>query len=499
MAFTPTSEQLAIVQAAQSSSDNLCVTALAGAAKTSTLVLIAEALPDTQILCLAFNKKIALEMTERLPTNCKAMTLNALGHRTWMDATGRKMKLETSKVYDILTALVEAEKDRELRSTLYENFGEILRVIQFGKQCGYVPTDHFDRAKRLMDDEEFFDHIEQELSPEEEKLVREVTLTSIEQAMKGVIDFDDQIFMPTIFHGAFPRYPLVLIDEAQDLSALNHATLRKLAKKRLIAVGDPNQAIYGFRGAHENSMSLLRQEFSMQVLPLSISFRCPRAIVEHVKWKTPTMQFPDWARAGEVTTLPAWSTDDLPNEAAIICRNNAPLFSIAIRLLKNGRHAEIAGNDTAKGLIKIMRKFGGSDLKQLAVLDKIANWEEAQKTKNKKRAHNNIADRAECMRIFARQGQNLGEALAYAQHLIQSIGPLKLMTGHKAKGLEFDHVFFLNQDLVSERDQDPNLRYVIQTRAKETLTYINSADFVDRAGMALDQSSKTIPEPEQAA
>jgi DNA helicase-2/ATP-dependent DNA helicase PcrA len=96
-------------------------------------------------------------------------------------------------------------------------------------------------------------------------------------AMKGDCDFNDQVLMPTIFHGAFPRYPLILGDEAQDLSALNHATLRKLVgKRRLIAVGDPCQAIYGFRGAHEESMSLLREEFDMRELPLTISFRCPQ-------------------------------------------------------------------------------------------------------------------------------------------------------------------------------------------------------------------------------
>ena len=53
------------------------------------------------------------------------------------------------------------------------------------------------------------------------------------------------------------------------------------------------------------------------------------------------------------------------------------------------------------------------------------------------------------------------------------------MTGHKAKGLEFDDVIFLDEFLVGAEDQDPNIRYVIITRAKETLTYAESARFVD--------------------
>ena len=93
MTFTPTPEQLRIISAASSTPDNLIISALAGAAKTSTLVLIAEALPKTSILCISFNKKIATEMKERLPANCTSMTLNSLGHRVWGDTLGKRLAL----------------------------------------------------------------------------------------------------------------------------------------------------------------------------------------------------------------------------------------------------------------------------------------------------------------------------------------------------------------------------------------------------------------------
>ena len=68
MSFTPTQEQLDIIAAATDTSDNLIISALAGAAKTSTLELIANALPDVNIITLAFNKAIAEEMKSRLPS-----------------------------------------------------------------------------------------------------------------------------------------------------------------------------------------------------------------------------------------------------------------------------------------------------------------------------------------------------------------------------------------------------------------------------------------------
>jgi superfamily I DNA/RNA helicase len=173
------------------------------------------------------------------------------------------------------------------------------------------------------------------------------------------------------------------------------------------------------------------------------------------------------------------------------------LFSVAIKLLIAGRPVELHGRDVVASLTKVMRKFGGSDLPKVAVLDKITLWEEQQKAKNKKRAHGSIEDRAECMRIFAHQGATLGDALAYAQHMIQLHSPLKMMTGHKAKGLEFDHVFFLDSDLVGDEDQEPNLRYVIGTRAKETLTYINSEDYMSAPIASNDMAQfpvyRTIP------
>lgn len=474
--MTPTPEQLAIIEAATTTEDNLLLSALAGAAKTSTLVLIAEALPNTEMLCLSFNKKIATEMQERLPRNCTAMTLNSLGHRTWSEAIGKRLRIEVSKTYDILKPLIEGLPSAD-RGKAYSGMADLMRTIDFGKACGYVPTGQYERAKRLMNDDEFFAHLDEDPEGWECDLIRASTLESLRQALDGLCDYNDQILMPTVFHGAFPRYPLVLVDEAQDLSALNHATLRKLARKRLICVGDSCQAIYGFRGAHEESMDLLRETFAMRELPLSISFRCPTSIVKHVQWRAPSMQWPSWAAEGEVRRLSTWTADDLSESAAVICRNNAPLFSLAIKLLARGRAVEITRNDIGKSLLKVMKKFGSSSLSQDEVLRAIADWKEAKLAKAKHRAKAGIEDRAACLAVFAQQGKDLGDAIAYAEHLFNSRAPLKLMTGHGSKGLEFDEVYFLDSHLVGDEGQERNLRYVICTRAKKTLTYIDLEDF----------------------
>ena len=480
MSFKLTPEQEAVVAFARDTETNLIISALAGAAKTSTLVEVAKALSDKRILCLAFNKKIADEMTERLPKNCQAMTLNSLGHRTWAEALGKRVILEKDKNFQILTTLIKDLSKRE-QEQAYDEFADTLRTIDFGKACGYIPTGHHPRGKRLMDCDTFFNHLEDVPSALQERLIRDASNISISKALDGIIDFGDQIMMPTLFPAMFPHFPVVMVDEAQDLSALNHATLRKLAKKRLIAVGDPNQAIYGFRGAHEESMSLLEETFQMTTLQLSVSFRCPINIVREAQWRAPHMQWPEWAIEGEVKHLGQWDAASVPDGAAIICRNNAPLFGMAIKLLKNGRYPQIIGNDIGKALVKVMKKLGKDKMDRVEAEIAIDQWCEDKMKKSRNKAK--IIDQAACMKIFLAQGDTLGDAIAYAEHLFNSQGPIRLMTGHKSKGLEFDTVFVLDRHLINiEEGQEKNLMYVIQTRAKKELIYVDSASFYYEAG-----------------
>ena len=477
MTHTPTPEQLAIIEAATTSEENLQISALAGAAKTSTLVLIAESLPQTSILCLAFNKKIATEMQERLPTNCTAMTLNSLGHRVWGQTIGKRLVLNTKKTYELVSAEIERLSSKEEKNHAYESMSEIIRMVDSAKTAGYVPDGHFPNTKPLMGDDEVYNWFDDQPTDTQFDIIRAVTIESISRGLKGEIDFNDQILLPAIFPVSFPIFPLVLVDEAQDLSALNHRVLKKLVKKRIIAVGDECQAIYGFRGAHANSMHLLKETFQMKRLFLSISFRCPIKVVEHARWRAPMMKWPEWAKPGQVIETKKWSTDSVPDEAAIICRNNAPLFRTALRFLKAGRYPQIIGNDVGKSLLKILKKFGPLNTPQASVFASIDSWKEEKLKKT--RSPGSIHDQAECLRIFAEQGNDLGDAIAYAEHIFNSQGPIQLMTGHKSKGLEFDHVFILDKHLLrlDDEGQDKNVLYVMQTRAKQTLTYIDTELF----------------------
>ena len=296
-------------------------------------------------------------------------------------------------------------------------------------------------------------------------------MRSIAAAYAGSCDFNDQIYMPTLFAGTFPEFPLVMIDEYQDLNPVNHEMIRKLTKHRLIGVGDPFQSIYEFRGAESGGMARAVQTFKMTECDLSVSFRCPRRIVEHVRWRVPKFK---WVKeGGEITKVQGaiWLDLIVNAPATFICRNNAPLFKLAMRFLNEGHSVQVLGSDIGPRLIATMRKLG-TDLDRAELLAAIDSWLEAREARGSKSAK----DTAECMRVFASHGQNLTQAVAYAEHLFAQKGKITFTTGHKAKGLEWSTVFHLDPWLCDDTEQDKNLRYVISTRSSDRLFEVNSED-----------------------
>lgn len=476
MTFTPTPEQSAIVDFLSTSEDNLLINALAGAAKTSTLTLAAHTV-TVPTLSIAFNKRIAEELAERMPPHVECRTLNSIGHRALGRFLRKRLTLKTSKRGDILREEIKALPSSD-QGPAWDAYSDMMRAIETGVNNGYLPDRAFPQVRPLMDDAGLWESLEWNPSELEMDLIRATSRKAVTLALQGVIDFADQLLIPTLWPTSFDSYPLVYIDEAQDLSALNHAMLKKIVRRnRIVAVGDPLQSIYAFRGASTGAMRHLRETFSMQTLPLTISFRCPRAVVRHVHWHAPEMRWPEWAKEGEVRVLTKWGPEDIPEGAAIICRNNAPLMRTALRLLRAGRRPLVLGNDILRGLLKDLKRLGDPEQDREASLRALEALRLTLEARYRSAAF--IADKIECLRVFIDATPNLGQAITRAEHVFKMQGSITLCTGHKSKGLEFNDVFFLDEHLVrggpGEGDpQEQNLRYVIATRAKERLTYITT-------------------------
>lgn len=459
----PTDEQQAIVDFVRSNpTSNIMINAYAGTGKSTTLEMVDEVLPKKPALYLVFNKDAAKKAEKRFPSTTSVRTLNSLGHRVWMKQVSG-VTLNGKKSWDILKQVGE-----DLKGEDRECFSDVVQGVGLAKSLGYIPKGP--QANGLLSREDFHNSLEDRPSPLVAELIDAVLLESIKLAFKGNIDFNDQIYMPTLFGGSFPRYPSVLVDEAQDLNPLNHEMLFKVGKDWVGAVGDPFQSIYGFRGAVRQGMDVIRRHYAMHPHTISQSFRCPEAIVEAAKWRVP--DYKAMKLGGTYATLSRLHPSKIPDEAAIICRNNAPLLKVAFRLLASERSVQVVGSDIGPRIIKIMQKLGHEDISREAVLSEIEEWRSAKLAITNVPAY--VEDTAACMRVFAGYGKTLGQAIAYADFILKSQGTIKLLTGHKAKGLEWDHVYILDRHLCGDGEQDLNLQYVMVTRAKETCHEIDS-------------------------
>ena len=478
--MNPTDEQVDIMSLATGTSKNIMMNALAGTGKSTTLRMIERKMDVAPILYLAFNKRnvdiIAYddkadeeEAAKRMKSTTVVKTFNSLGHGIWQKTQGTKLTLNKNKSADILRGIINETPKRD-QGPIWDSFWQVVQGVALAKALGYVPEGRYPNARRLISRSDFHSSLDEAPDDLISDLIDATLIRSIKAAYSGSIDYNDQIYMPALFGGVYPQFPLVAVDEYQDLNPTNHAMLDKLIKHRLMGVGDPWQNIYGFRGAKSQGMAEAKEKFQMESCDLSTSFRCPQAIVENARWRVPHFK---WIKAGGyVETLKQLLPQDIPDGAAIICRNNAPLFRTALHLLSCRRSVSVAGSDIGPKLIATLKRLGDDDTKQDSLMSAIDDWLAEKLAKESKTA----LDTAECMKVFASFGATLGQAVSYAEHLFSQQGAIQLLTGHKSKGLEFPVVYHLDPWIIGTDEQELNLRYVIQTRSEDRYYEINSLD-----------------------
>lgn len=105
----------------------------------------------------------------------------------------------------------------------------------------------------------------------------------------GLIDFDGLVLagLALVEKHAWVRrairakYPVVVIDEYQDLGLPLHRIVLALIREgvRVVAVGDPDQSIYGFTGAKPALLRSLARLRGMEAIKLKLNYRCADSII----------------------------------------------------------------------------------------------------------------------------------------------------------------------------------------------------------------------------
>jgi superfamily I DNA/RNA helicase len=285
------------------------------------------------------------------------------------------------------------------------------------------------------------------------------------------------------------------VDESQDLNLLQIEILKRALKPggRLVACGDSMQAIYLFRGADARAMERIREEFNVSqgnCLPLSITYRCPRAVVALAQGWVPHIQAADSAVAGEVIERRgeecAATMKSLNPGAMVICRTNAPLIGGALSLIAQGKKAVVRGRDIGKTVAKLATKLakGLQDDQVADLCGRIQEHGECESIKLRKMHRDAQAQQIEdqCETLFALlRGINSISSLQNRIDTLFSdaVEGILFTSGHRSKGLEAEVVVWLapeKNDLCemkarndAGRQAENNIRYVTATRAIKTL------------------------------
>lgn len=491
--FVASHYQAAVYDFVQNKSGSAVVVAVAGSGKTTTILEALRLIPPTESVQLfAFNTAIADELKARLPPGARhirASTFHSVGYRTLCQHFGLK-QIETNgrKLQQLCRERIKSFPER-LR---YESY--ICRLVDLakGQGVGCLLPDEDATWQGIVDHHDLY--LDDKTAKEETaiELAHQLLEWSTEAAKANyLIDFSDQLYLPILWNLPLEQKDWVFVDEAQDTNAIRRRIIAKTLKAdgRLVAVGDPKQSIYGFTGASVDAIDLIAEEWACIELPLSVSYRCPQAVVQKAQTIVPYIEAAPGADRGLVASRTRNTCIlELTPDDAVLCRNNAPLVDLAYWCLTKGIACQILGRDIGRGLQGLIDKMKPTDVTDLETRLYEYRTREMRKLldRDQHAKAQSVDDRVQCLLTLIdnlpepeRTLQGLGAAL---DKLFgdDTTGRLTLSTVHKAKGKEWPQVAILKPELMPapwakegwQQEQEEHLQYVAWTRARKALYFL---------------------------
>lgn len=505
---------------------NLMVKATAGAGKTTTLVETVKRMAARgvkSILVLAYGTGITAELRDRLKgvpgvkvqgTYGAGFALvgkllrSAYGHQ---DITVEEGKYHTI-VRDAVAAAYPqwlAEGQTELREG--EVRAQLLKLVDYART---TLTDANNQVALMEMAGAYNLDYELCMIP----AVAPILAAGIAEAkQKGIIDFTDQVWLPNVLRAELIackpwQYSAVLLDEAQDVSNAQRGVAQLSLYERngmFVGVGDPNQSIMGFAGADMRSFETTTRTFKATVLELPVCYRSDLAIIREMQRLVPGVQGRPDAPEGVVRSLPirnlfgelkARVAQGQSSHIAGVCRTTAPLVSLCIELIKDRIPAQVKGRDIGEDLVGYLDKIA-----QLSGFDYMVNVREYAETFAAMQTRKHMqADGMGGLEVIPGRERQVQRIRDYVDALLvcwesfhaptldalkreilslfsDNVRGITLMTGHRSKGLEFDHVFILESDKMrlswpgmtkDQQHQEFCVEFVMTSRARHELVKI---------------------------
>ncbi|MEW6429505.1 MAG: UvrD-helicase domain-containing protein [Thermodesulfobacteriota bacterium] len=255
--------------AVDSAAPTILVTAGPGTGKTHTLVsrvrqrIERKLLPPAGAAVITFTNRAAAEVGERLADALGGETAGAIFvgtfHRFclfWLERLGRPLTVVGADGRQLLLCRLFPDKTRRQRRQLDADITAALSLAA-GNGAG----------ERAPDIDRYLAHLAG---------LDLIDLDAIVPVFADLLERD-----PEARRQVVARTAELYVDEFQDINHAQYRLVRALAGGvAVFAIGDPDQAIYGFRGSDPRFFFSFRDEFRPEEILLSRNYRSAAAIIE---------------------------------------------------------------------------------------------------------------------------------------------------------------------------------------------------------------------------
>lgn len=256
----PNTEQLAAIQATGS---RILVAAGPGTGKTFTLVsrllhLLEQGADPDHVIAITFTTRTAEEMQERLRIRCGTVTDQLFV------GTFHRFCLEQLRLDNPGLTVVGPESRQRLLKRLFPARG----VAERSKISSAISAHCSGMQQPVTDDTKIY----------VDELVR---LNALD--LDAIIPVCVQLMQADNFfkQRVHRKVQHLFVDEFQDLNRSQYELVQLLAEQATVfAIGDPDQAIYGFRGGDLRYFFQFAEVPGTILLPLNVTYRLPRKIVQ---------------------------------------------------------------------------------------------------------------------------------------------------------------------------------------------------------------------------
>jgi DNA helicase II / ATP-dependent DNA helicase PcrA len=268
----------------------LLVIAGAGSGKTRVLtyrvahLINAVGAKPNEILAITFTNKAAGEMKERLQ-KLLGRTGQGLWILTFHAACGRILRREAERVgyRSNFTIYDQADQVRLVKQCLEELERDPKRFTPRG-----IHNQISHAKNRLISPDEYSNQVQ---SFYDQTVAEVYQLYQRRLFASNAVDFDDLLMLTVDVLERFPdvrekwqnAFRYILVDEYQDTNHAQYRLLQLLAEKHrnLMAVGDPDQSVYAFRGADINNILDFERDFpGTQTIALEQNYRSTNSILD---------------------------------------------------------------------------------------------------------------------------------------------------------------------------------------------------------------------------